>query len=96
VAIVRIEQLYPVPQDALAVALERYPEGTPAFWVQEEPINTGAACFWALQFGTKLLDRFPFTTLARPAAASPATGSASRHREQQEKLIAEAFGEVRS
>ena len=59
VAIVRIEQLYPVPQNALAAALERYPEGTPAFWVQEEPINIGAACFWSLQFGAKLLDRFP-------------------------------------
>ena len=94
-AIVRIEQLYPTPKDALAAALERYPKGTPAVWVQEEPVNMGAACFWSLQFGTKLFDRLPFSTIARPAAASPATGSASRHREQQEKLIAQAFDEVR-
>ncbi|MGH7853640.1 MAG: 2-oxoglutarate dehydrogenase E1 component, partial [Candidatus Binatia bacterium] len=95
VAIGRLEQLYPIPKDALAAALERYPEGTPAVWVQEEPINMGAACFWSLQFGTKLFDRFPFSTIARPPAASPATGSASRHREQQERLIIEAFDEVR-
>ena len=89
--IVRIEQLYPIPRDALAAALDRYPEGTPAVWVQEEPVNMGAACFWSLQFGARLLHRFPFSIVARPAAASPATGSASRHREQQEKLLTEAF-----
>ena len=94
VAIVRIEQLHPNPRDALGAALERYPDGTPVVWVQEEPINMGAACFWSLQFGTKLFDRFPFSSIARPAAASPATGSASRHRQQQERLMAEAFDEV--
>jgi 2-oxoglutarate dehydrogenase E1 component len=94
VAIARIEQLYPTPQKALAGALERYPGGTPVVWVQEEPINMGAACFWSLQFGPKLFDRFPFSIVGRPAAASPATGSASRHREQQEKLMTEAFDEV--
>jgi 2-oxoglutarate dehydrogenase E1 component len=93
-AISRMEQLYPFPQKALAEALERYPGGTPVVWVQEEPINMGAACFWSLQFGPKLFDRFPFSIVARPSAASPATGSASRHREQQEQLIAEAFDGV--
>jgi 2-oxoglutarate dehydrogenase E1 component len=94
VAIVRIEQLYPTPVGALAAALERYPSGTPAAWVQEEPINMGAACFWSQQFGAQLFKRFPASTVARPPSASPATGSASRHKEQQAKLLAEAFGEV--
>ena len=94
-ALVRIEQLYPTPMGALAAALERYPSGTPAAWVQEEPINMGAACFWSQQFGARLFNRFPVSTVARPASASPATGSASRHKEQQAKLLAEAFGEAR-
>jgi 2-oxoglutarate dehydrogenase E1 component len=94
VAIVRLEQLYPTPTDALAAALRECPENTPVVWVQEEPRNMGAACFWSLQFGTRLFDRFPFTIVARPASASPATGSASRHREQQAALLIAAFGEV--
>jgi len=94
VAIVRIEQLYPTPTDALAAALGGYPERTPVVWVQEEPSNMGASCFWSLQFGTRLFDRYPFTMVARPPSASPATGSAWRHREQQAQLLAAAFGEV--
>jgi 2-oxoglutarate dehydrogenase E1 component len=93
VAIIRIEQLYPTPRDALATALSGYPDSTPVVWVQEEPSNMGAACFWSLQCGTRLLDRFPFSMVARPASASPATGSASRHKEQQAQLLAAAFGE---
>jgi 2-oxoglutarate dehydrogenase E1 component len=94
VAIVRIEQLYPTPTDAFDTALHGYPERTPVVWVQEEPSNMGASCFWSLQFGARLCDRFPFTMVARPASASPATGSASRHKQQQAALIAAAFGEV--
>jgi 2-oxoglutarate dehydrogenase E1 component len=91
VAILRIEQFYPAPEDALRAALEGYGDGTPVFWVQEEPCNMGAACFWHLQLGAMLFSRFPFSTIARPAAASPATGSASRHRRQQAELLAAAF-----
>jgi 2-oxoglutarate dehydrogenase E1 component len=94
VAIVRIEQLYPNPTEALAASLSGYPDGLPVVWVQEEPINMGASWFWSQQFGTRLFDRFPLTFVARPASASPATGSASRHKQQQAKLLAEAFAEV--
>jgi 2-oxoglutarate dehydrogenase E1 component len=92
VAIVRIEQFYPVPEEPLRAALEGYAGGTPVFWVQEEPRNMGAACFWHLQLGGKLFDRFPFSVIARPASASPATGSTSRHHQQQTELLAAAFG----
>ena len=91
VAIVRIEQLYPTPIASLVEVLKRYPDGTPAVWVQEEPSNMGAAGFWSLQSGAELFKRLPFSTLARPASASPATGSAARHKEQQAKLLAAAF-----
>ena len=95
VAIVRIEQLYPAPIASLEAAFKRYPDGTPAVWVQEEPINMGAACFWSLQSGAEPFNRLPFSTVARPASASPATGSAARHKEQQAKLLAAAFEEPR-
>ena len=94
VALVRMEQLYPVPTDALAAALNEYSNDTPVIWVQEEPINMGAACFWSLRFGTRLFDRLPFSVVARPASASPATGSLARHKEQQAALLAAAFGET--
>lgn len=94
VALVRIEQLYPVPHETLAAALEPYADGTPAVWVQEEPVNMGAACFWTLCFGTKLFDRLPFSVVARPASASPATGSIARHKQQQADLVAAAFAET--
>ncbi len=92
IAIVRIEQFYPVPEQPLRAALQSYADGTPVFWVQEEPRNMGAACFWHLQLGGKLFDRLPFSVIARPASASPATGSASRHHQQQTELLAAAFG----
>jgi 2-oxoglutarate dehydrogenase E1 component len=92
IAIVRIEQFYPVPEAALRAALDGFADGTPVFWVQEEPRNMGAACFWHLQLGGKLFDRFPFSVVARAASASPATGSASRHHQQQSELLAAAFG----
>jgi 2-oxoglutarate dehydrogenase E1 component len=92
VALVRIEQLYPVPADALAAILREYPDDTPAVWVQEEPKNMGAACFWSLHFGTRIFDRLPFSIVARPASASPATGSMARHKEEQAALMAAAFG----
>jgi 2-oxoglutarate dehydrogenase E1 component len=91
IAIVRIEQFYPVPEGALVAALDGYADGTPVVWVQEEPRNMGAACFWHLQLGGKLFDRFPFSVIARPASASPATGSASRHHQQQTELLNAAF-----
>ena len=93
VAIVRIEQLYPTPLAELENALRQYGDGTAAVWVQEEPSNMGAAGFWSLQFGRELFDRLPFSLVARPASASPATGSAARHREEQRQLLAAAFGE---
>jgi 2-oxoglutarate dehydrogenase E1 component len=90
-AIIRVEQFYPVPENALRAAVEKYGDGTPVVWVQEEPRNMGAACFWHLQLGTKLFDRFPFSVVARAPSASPATGSARRHQQQQRELLAAAF-----
>jgi 2-oxoglutarate dehydrogenase E1 component len=93
VAIVRLEQLYPLRRDLLESALAKYPEGTPVLWVQEEPENMGAWIYLRIQFGDALFGRFPFSGIARPPSASPAAGSHRRHKQEQAELIARAFGD---
>jgi 2-oxoglutarate dehydrogenase E1 component len=92
VAIVRIEQLYPLPLEELRAALDPVAEGTPAFWVQEEPENMGASYFIRVRLGERLFGRFPLSVISRPESASPAAGSASVHKKEQERLIAAALG----
>jgi 2-oxoglutarate dehydrogenase E1 component len=94
VAIVRVEQLYPLRRELLEQALAGYPEGTPAFWVQEEPENMGAWRYMRVNFGERLFGKYPFSGVYREASASPATGSTLHHKKEQEALLAEAFGQA--
>jgi 2-oxoglutarate dehydrogenase E1 component len=91
VAILRLEQFYPVGDAAFEAALRPYRDGTPLYWVQEEPENMGAWRFLKIRFGDAVLGRLPFSGISRPASASPATGSHNSHKKEQERLIAEAF-----
>jgi 2-oxoglutarate dehydrogenase E1 component len=91
VAIVRLEQLYPLSESELAAALEGVPDGTPVVWAQEEPENMGARRYLKVTVGDRLLDRHPVTYVSRPASASPATGSANAHKKEQAQLLDEAF-----
>jgi 2-oxoglutarate dehydrogenase E1 component len=91
VAIVRLEQLYPFPAAALDEELSKYPSSASCFWVQEEPRNQGAWGFLRMRFGERLLDKFPFRGISRPEAASPATGSATSHRIEQQNILKQAF-----
>jgi 2-oxoglutarate dehydrogenase E1 component len=91
VAILRLEQLYPLPDETLAQALSPYAAGTPVFWVQDEPANMGAWPFLRFGHGATLLGRYPFEGITRRAAASPATGSGASHRLEQERLLERAF-----
>jgi len=92
VAILRLEQLYPLPFDQLKAALAPYKQGTPIYFVQEEPENMGAWRFLLARFGGELFDRWPFSGIFRRASPSPATGSASAHRMEQKELLMQAFG----
>ncbi len=92
VAIVRVEQMYPLPKEPLKAALAGYRDGTPVFWVQEEPENMGAWRYFKVHFGERMFDRFPFAGIHRQSAASPATGSSSSHKLEQQKLIMQAMG----
>jgi 2-oxoglutarate dehydrogenase E1 component len=91
VALLRLEQLYPLQLSSLEAGLAGYANGTPVQWVQEEPENMGAWRYLRITFGETLLGRFPFTGLSRPASASPATGSHNAHKIEQERLLEAAF-----
>jgi 2-oxoglutarate dehydrogenase E1 component len=93
VAIIRLEQLYPLGRDRLEAALAPYANGTSVLWVQEEPGNMGAWIFMRNQFGENLLGRWPFAGITRPPSAAPATGSHKRHKLEQAEIISRAFGE---
>ena len=94
VAIIRLEQLYPLPETALQSALAAYAEGTQVLWVQEEPENMGAWRFLRSRFGEHLFGKYPFGGIRRPASASPATGSGRIHKKDQKYLIAQAFADA--
>jgi 2-oxoglutarate dehydrogenase E1 component len=91
VAIVRVEQLYPLAAERLQEALQDIAAGTPVFWVQEEPENMGAWRYLLVRFGEKLFGRLPFAGIFRPASASPATGSTSCHKLEQQMIVDAAF-----
>jgi 2-oxoglutarate dehydrogenase E1 component len=93
VAILRLEQLYPLYPQTLAQALSPYKENTQVLWVQEEPENMGAWRYLRSRFGERLIGRHPFMGVHRATSSSPATGSASSHKLEQKQLIAKAFGE---
>jgi 2-oxoglutarate dehydrogenase E1 component len=93
VAILRVEQLYPLADEYLRAALQDYADETPVFWVQEEPENMGAWRYMRVRFGEQLFGRLPFQGIFRAASASPATGSASCHKLEQQAILDEALRE---
>jgi 2-oxoglutarate decarboxylase len=94
VALVRLEQLYPLPGDEIAAELAKYPDAQ-LIWAQEEPANQGAYPFIALNLPERLAahgDSRPLYRASRKASASPAVGSASVHEKQQREVVATALG----
>ncbi len=95
-AIVRIEQLYPFPSEPLVVRLKRMKNLETLVWAQEEPCNNGSWHF-VRPYLEDCLEQAKLGPVdpvyaGRDASASPATGLASRHKEQQAQLVAEALG----
>ncbi len=89
IALVRLEQYYPLPVAELKEVTARYPDAE-LVWVQDEPENQGAWPFIALE-ASKHLGSRSIRVVSRAAAASPATGSAKRHAAEQANLLAEAL-----
>jgi 2-oxoglutarate dehydrogenase E1 component len=90
-AIVRLEQLYPWRDEAVAEVLARYPRATELVWAQEEPANMGAGFFVAPRLA-RLIGGRPLMLVHRPESASPATGSYKAHLIEQAQLMEQAFG----
>ena len=98
VAIIAIEQLYPLPAEAIAEELARYGHVDDIRWVQEEPENQGAWSFISYHLADALADHLdgrrvtlrPFT---RKASAAPSVGLAKVHESQQRSLIAAALSQ---
>ena len=91
VAILRLEQLYPLQDAELRQSLAAYSSKTPVVWVQEEPANMGAWRYLFARFGDRLMGTWPFSAVCRPASASPATGWHELHKIEQQKLLKAAF-----
>lgn len=90
VAIIRIEQLYPFPDDDLKAILDHYPKNAGVFWVQEEPKNMGAWPKLRFQFGDAMFGR-PLEAITRIESASPATGSGRSHKIEQQAILKAAM-----
>ena len=92
VALIRIEQLYPFPDDQVREVLQRYGKAKDVCWLQEEPKNMGAWTFIEPLLEELLPARHKLRYIGRRAAASPAGGSHHLHAEEQKAIIAEALG----
>jgi len=93
VGIVRVEQLAPLPRRRLRETLERYPNATEHFWVQEEPANQGAWPSMGLTLPTVLPDLLTgIRRISRRAMSAPSSGSHKVHAVEQQEIIDEAFG----
>ncbi len=89
VAIVRVEQLAPLPGKEIADAVEPYGDAE-LVWVQEEPANQGAWPFMAINLPAALGGR-GLRLISRTATAAPAAGSHKKHDEEQRELVQQAF-----
>lgn len=97
VALLRLEQCYPFPAEALQNLLARYPAAEEFVWVQDEPENQGYLAFVEPRILAVVGDRLlPFYAIARPAAAAPAVGYPEVHKAQQRELLRRSFGTLGS
>jgi 2-oxoglutarate dehydrogenase E1 component len=90
-ALVRVEQLYPLDVEGVRAALQRFRPEAELVWAQEEPSNMGAWDYVNGNLVPRLGRRVEL--VARAPSASPAVGSATRHKLEQEQLVREALGE---
>lgn len=92
-ALIRLEQFYPFPRDAIVAILDRYPREARVVWSQEEPRNRGAFHF-VRERAVEILNQLGFASffaVSRPESASPATGSFVEHRQELQVVLDTAF-----
>lgn len=94
VALLRIEQFYPMDTSEVMAALAQYATGTQVVWYQDEPSNMGAWQFVKMRWGDEIAKRFPLSLVSRPESASPATGSLRSHKLEEREILAQAFANL--
>ncbi len=90
-AVVRVEQLYPWPEEQIATVLARYPSAQEVLWVQEEPENMGAWFFVHERLHRLLRGEFELRHVSRAPSGSPATGSTALHQLETADLLSRVF-----
>ena len=91
VALVRVDELYPWPGDAVAEIVDRYPNLEDVVWAQEEPKNMGAWSFVSPQLRVATGNMLTVRYFGRPERASPAEGYSKAHEEEQKRIVAEVL-----
>ncbi len=91
-AIVRVEQLYPWPDETISDILARYPSAAEVVWLQEEPENMGAWSYVHGRLHRLLRGSFELRHVTRRESPSPATGSTAMHQLETKDLLARAIG----
>ncbi len=91
VDVLRVEMLYPFPQEQLEAALARYPQVQEVVWLQEEPQNMGAWSYIAPKLRALLPPSLPLSYVGRPESASTAEGIHSAHIVEQQRILREAL-----
>ena len=86
-ALIRLEQLYPLPTEQLNTLISKYTKAVHWEWVQEEPVNMGAWKHISVNFNA-----VPLFHVARPSSGSPATGSSRLHKIQQKLIVDKSLG----
>lgn len=86
IAIIRLEQLYPLPVKVIKAIAGKYKNAKNRIWIQEEPANSGMLSFLIQYYNTLFQDY-----ISREASATPATGFYKQHFKEQEQLLIKAF-----
>jgi 2-oxoglutarate dehydrogenase E1 component len=90
-AVIRVEQLYPFPTDALRDVLARYPQVGLVSWVQEEPRNMGARKFVLPKIRPLVAHEIPLGDVSRPERSRPAEGYPGAHVAEQARIVRDAL-----
>jgi 2-oxoglutarate dehydrogenase E1 component len=85
VAIIRLEQLYPLPVKQIEKLYQKYSKAI-WYWIQEEPLNMGAASFLRMN-----LTSINYGVISRPPSAATATGFSKVHAKEQAEIVETAF-----
>jgi len=91
VAVVRVEQFYPFPAEAISAIFAAYPNATEVVWTQEEPQNMGGWAFVEPRIRAILPANTTLQYIGRTASASPATGSYAIHNLEQSQLVSDSL-----